>query len=374
MTIRLYCLFALLLSVLSCGKGTLEEIPNERVLISLPAKDSIVIIDPVNQQEISRQKVGKLPHNIRRSKDGKKTYVAIVGSQSIAELDSSDGTLLRTFLTDPVPMKNNDGNSIEAHERENAENHQSCFDCHHSSQGGVKPVIVGTRPFGFTLLDNNQLAVANTLNATVNFIDLVTGEISRSLKVEPVGDAHEPTEIEVVNQRLYVTVRPTLPSQSPSVLNAYDLDSGALLAQVNVGSAVADLKVDAQLQRIYVSNFESNRVDSFNLELEPIENMTVENGPMGLTLGNNQLFVANYYNNSVSRIDLLTSSIISKPLQFNDHQYSNPTHLKLNGSGSLIYLISGATKGFLLVLEPENLSVISSMQIDELPFDITSLN
>ena len=366
-------LFAALL--VSCGQGNDGNFAAEdELFITLPAIDSLVVVNPAQKTEVSRLKLGKLPHNVRLSADGAKLYVVLVGSQAIAEIDVASKQLIRTFLTDPVPISDNAGVPIEAHISLQADLHSSCFDCHNGRADGAKPAIVGSRPFGIALTTDNKVLVANMFSATVNYIDLATGNIVKSLDILPAGDAQEPTEVAIMDGRLYVTVRPILPSLSPSVLRVYDLDSGALLSQNNVGSAVTALEIDASSSELYTTNFESNTLDRFGADGQLIDSFVVGDGPFGVDIDGETLLVANYYNNSISRIELSNKNIFTQALGTEDQQFSNPTHVSLSHDNQIIYLISGSTNGYLLTLDSTTLKIISNMQIDGLPFDIININ
>ena len=347
---------------------------DDKLFISLPATDSVLIVNPNKQVETARLKIGKLPHNIRKSADGTRLYIALTGSQAIAEIDVINDQVIRTFLTDPVPMQDADGNEIQAHIDQQANTFKSCYECHNGRVEGAKPAIVGSRPFGIALTSNNQLLVANTQTASVNYIDLETAHIIKSLQILPSGDAREPTELAIMGDRLFVTVRPVLPSSSPAELRAYDIESGALLAQTNVGSAVTALHTDLKNNVIYTTNFESNTLEKFGADLQILKQYIVGNGPFGLNQNRAHLLVANYYNNSVSKIELTNNNIYTQSLQFETQHFANPTHITRSFDEEKLYVISGGTNGYLLTLEATTLSVTNSMKIDGLPFDVINTN
>ncbi len=345
------------------------------LFVTLPAMDSIVHINPENNEVDKHEKIGKLPHNIRMNKSRDKLYVTLVGSQAVAEINASSGQLIRTFLTAPVPMQDTTGNQITAHEIQQAQTHTSCFDCHNGLADSAKPVIVGTRPFGLALY-KDQLIVTNTLSATLSFIRLADGKIIRSLDISPYGEAHEPTELYIDEDKeyLYLTIRPTLPSFAPSVIRLYDITSGAVLAETEVGSAVASITRDSSTDSIYVSNFNSNTIDQLDENLLSTDQFVVGNGPFGMLLTDDKLYVANYYNNDVSSIDRLTRQVTSKPLKFNEQVFANPTHLSVDKQRNSIFLVTGATKGNLLTLDSNTLQIKNSLPIDGLAFDIININ
>ena len=372
---RLAILSLLAASSISCQQGiTGNSATKDELFITLPATDSLVIVDPAQKKQTSRLKLGKLPHNIRLSANGKKLYVVLVGSQAIAEIDIASRELIRTFLTESVPIVDDVGLSIEPHVSQQADSHNSCFNCHNGRADGAKPAIVGSRPFGIALTEDNQLLVANTLTATVNYIDLDSGTIVKSLDIVATGDAQEPTELAIIGDRLYVTVRPVLPSLSPSVLRVYGLRSGVLLSESPVGSAVTALEIDASNALLYTTNFESNTLDKFGPDGELIESFIVGDGPFGINQQGDSLLVANFYDNSISRINLLEKNVVTQKLQTAEQQFANPTHMNLSLDARRIYLISGGTNGFLLTLDSKTLEIVSDMQIGGLPFDIVNIN
>lgn len=375
-------LITLILALLQCacniegGAGSLNK-TGDTLIVSLPAQDSVIAVNPIQQNELKRIKVGKLPHNIRKLPNEDRLYVTIVGSQSVAEITSDTFDLKRTFLTESIPLTNKSGLAIESHNSEEAKQSRSCFDCHNGSVDSAKPVIVGSRPFGlafWTQADKTLLLVANSLTANISFIDLESGDIVRRMLVDPAGDAHEPTEIAILDNVLYLSVRPTLPSLVSSKLRAYDLTSDTLLYETDVGPAVSDIKIDTTERVIYVSNFDSNTVEKFDESLQLLETFIVGNGPFGISLKQNKMFVANYYNNSISQLDTVTHDVSSNPLALNDDTYANPTHIAQSFDDQRLYLISGGTKGFILTLQQEDFKINSAMEIDGLAFDIININ
>lgn len=372
--LRVFYFFIVIGFVTACGKGESVNPSQEQdtLFISLPAKDSLIVINPEQGLEVARLKLGKLPHNIRQSSDGRKIYVALVGSQAIAEIDVDTKTLIRTLLTAAVPMVDENGLVIDGHISQNAEAHATCFDCHNGKAEAARPAIVGTRPFGIALTNDNQIAVANSLDATVNFIDLESGVIARTLEVDASGDAHEPTELAIMGDKLYVTVRPTLPSYSASELRVYDLKTYELLHKAEVGPAVSDLQVDSVNNVLYVSNFESNTVEKFSSDLQLLKSLTVGNGPFGVDIDGENIRVANYYNNSISNY-LDAEHNFTRDLIMDGQSFSNPTHMTRSSDEERIFLISGGTKGFLLTLNKNNMAITNSKEIDELPFDILNI-
>ena len=368
------CLFYVLTSCGSGENGNQNTQITDKLFISLPIKDSLTVIDPSQEKELARIKVGKLPHNLRLTEDRKTLYVTLVGSQAIAEVDVESQTLRRTFLTAPLPLKDSNGQEISDHQTQSAIDSHTCFDCHNGGQDSAKPVIIGTRPFGLALTNGNQIIVANSRSASISYIDIESGKIVKSFDVDAYGDAHEPTEVALMDDVLFVTVRPVLPSSAPSVLRAYDLNSFSLLAEAEVGSAVSDLKIDKLNRHIFISNFESNTVEEFDENLQLIKTSIVGNGPFGIRLQPNSQTIANYYNNSISRISQNAEKIETSSLELDGKSFSNPTHITYSTDNRNLFVISGGTNGYLLTVNKENLKVNTAREIDGLAFDIINTN
>ena len=102
------------------------------------------MVDGSSGTVAARIEVGLLPHNLVLSSDRKSLFVAVVGSQSIAEIDVDTARLRRTMLTAPVPDRRADGTLIQEHLDRGAFSHTTCHDCHRV--GGAQPKYAGDRP------------------------------------------------------------------------------------------------------------------------------------------------------------------------------------------------------------------------------------
>lgn len=262
-------LVAILAACSGDGSQGGEQSAGEAIFVSLPAADAVGKFDAETGEVLRQATVGMLPHNLLLSKDGSKLYAALVGSQAIAELDVASGDLLRTFLTEPVPERDEDDTVIQAHIDQDAFSKTSCFACHDGS-GTAQPAVVGTRPIGLVLsAEGETLYVANIRSANLSVIDLSTGKLDRLLHLEPNGVAHEPTALALLGDQLFVSLLPTLPTlepHPPAVVRRLDLDTFTPLSDTSTGRNAAILLADDSRGRVYVSNVETDTLSLFDAD------------------------------------------------------------------------------------------------------------
>jgi len=356
----------------SCNTGHTPT----RVFVSFPASQAIEKIDIPEQKVLRRTTVGMLPHNMLLNPETGRLYVVVVGSQAIAEIDSDTGDLLRTFPTEATPLARDDGSTIQDHIDQNAASHTTCFDCHHGGEGGVAPAVVGARPFGIAAsADGNTLYVSNGRSASLAVIDIASGNLTQTVHLAPVGTAHEPTALLRVGNFLYVTLRPTLPSLDNAVVRQINLEDWTVVGETVTGANAGVLAANATADEILVSNSESNTVTRLTPAAEYVGRHVVGEGPLGLlsTPDGAQLVIANYYNNSLSVVELNSQETSNYKLEYDGKAYSNPTQLALDDNGSSIYVVSGGTNGYLLTFDLIARHFTHVMPIGGLPFGITTI-
>ena len=343
--------------------------------ISQPATQSVIRINASDGKVLKETLVGMLPHNFQLSLDGSKLYVVLAGSQAVAELDTATGVLLRTLLTEPVPKVRANNSVIQGHIDHDAFSHTTCYDCHRGGAGAATPAIVGSRPFGIALSkDGKTLYVSNGLSANLSVIDIATGALKSLVPLPPSGVAREPTDITLLDDQLFVTLRPPLPSYSPGVVRRLDVASLAILSDTPTGSNAGVILADANKHQVYVSNSETNTVSRFDAKGAPLGRITVGTGPFGLRLVAGQnLMVANYYDNSISLLNLNDSQTQTIPLSVNGKPYVNPTHVALDAGRRTAYIVSSGTVGHLLTFDLVSRQFISATKIGGLPFDVMTV-
>lgn len=345
------------------------------LFVSQPATQSVLRINASEGKILKEIMVGMLPHNFRFSQDGSKLYVVLTGSQAVAELDVTSGTVLRTFLTEPVPKLRADKSVIKGHIDQNAFSHNTCYDCHRAGKGAAEPAIVGSRPFGMVLSqDGKTMFVCNGQSGNLSVIDLASGKLKKLLPLPPSGTAREPTDIALLDGQLFITMRPQLPSSDKGAVRRLDAATLEVMGETPTGANAGVILADTSSHLSYVSNFETNTISRLDAKGVLQDRITVGTGPFGLNLltGKNRMIVANYYDNSISVINLDDKKTQTIPLKFNGKQYVNPTHIALDASQRTAYIVSSGTSGNLLALDLESRQLVSTSKLGSLPFAVVT--
>ncbi len=364
-------LFSLALAACTGGGSATTEL-----YISQPATQSVIRINAADGKVLKETLVGMLPHNLQLSRDGRRLYVVLVGSQAVAEVDTAAGVVLRTFLTEPVPRVRADHSVIQGHIDRDAFSHTTCYDCHRGGAGGVAPAVVGSRPFGIAFSkDGKTLYVCNGRSGNLAVIDAATGALKSLVPLPPSGAAREPTDIALLDDKLFITLRPPLPSASPGVVRWLDAVSLAVLSETPTGANAGVILADVNRRQIYVSNSETNTISRFDAKGAPLGRVTVGDGPFGLRVlpDRNRMIVANYYANSISLIDLRDSQTQTIPLAVDGKPYVNPTHVALDAGRRTAYVVSSGTVGHLLTFDLESRRFTSATKIGGLPFAVVTV-
>jgi DNA-binding beta-propeller fold protein YncE len=343
------------------------------VVVSQAGSTTLAVIDPNAGRVVQRIQVGELPHRLLRNRAGDRLYAVLVGSQAIAEIDARTFQLRRTLLTAPVPEARSDGTVIEAHQTEHAFDHTTCFDCHHA--GGAKPPIVGERPVGIALSeDETRLYVSHIRGARLSVIDLATGSLLRSVLLPPTAAAVEAADLARLADSLVVTLRPTQPSIEPGAVRFLDEATLELRAEFASGSDPASLMAVPGRDSVLVSNFDSDTVSELGLTREPRQ-LSVTPGPLGSLLLPDaaRVLTLDYYSNAASLVSLETGEVTQLALHDAAQDYVNPTHATLDPTGELAYVVSSGTDGHLLVLDLNTRALRAAIPIDGLSFDTVAI-
>lgn len=346
------------------------------LFVSQPATQSVLRINASDGKILKDTLVGILPHNFQFSLDGSKLYVVLVGSQAVAELDTKSGELLRTFLTEPVPKVRADKSVIKAHITKSAFSHTTCYDCHHGGTGAAAPAIVGSRPFGIALSkDGKTLYVSNGQSGNLSVIDIATGALQKLVLLPANGAAREPTDIALLDDQLFITMRPLLPSSEKGVVRRLDAATLGMLSDTQTGSNAGVILADAKTHQIYVSNSETNTVSRFDAHGELLGPITVGTGPFGLRLLSNQnkMLVANYYDGSITLVNLIDNKAETISLSVNGKPYVNPTHIALDAGQRTAYIISSGTSGNLLTFDMASRQFTNATKLGSLPFAVVTV-
>lgn len=346
----------------------------DRVFVSQAGSSTLQVVDASSAKPVARIEVGMLPHNIVASPDRRTLYVALVGSQAIAEIDVATLSLRRTLLTAPVPETRDDGSVIQEHIDEDAFGATTCFDCHHP--GGAEPKYAGDRPFGLLLSpDGRRLYVTHLRASRLTVLDLDAGELESTVSLAPSGTATEVVAIDRVNEgEVWVALRAPQPSTEPGALRRLDAATLESLGEVPTGADPGALLALPERGSILVSNFESNSVTMHEADdAGPTAPVIFEAapGPLGLlALDAKSVLALDYYSNAVSFLALDDGSADTVPLEHDGEPYANPTNAALASDGRSEWLVSSGTDGHLLQMDLASRVIVRDVSIDGLSFGV----
>ena len=260
------------------------------------------------------------PTGVATSPDGKYTYVANQGSNTVSVLDN-----------DPTSATYN---TI------------------------VKTITVGSSPTGVAVSPDGRMYVANTGSGTVSVIDTNTGQLIDTNTGTPttfdsITVGTSPSALLLDGNRLYVA---NTGSNSVSVIDTttYKLiDTNPSLSgtqSISVGSSPSALALGPG-GRLYVANTGSNTVSVIdtttsnytlidaNPKLKGTQSISVGTSPSALALGaDGRLYVANRGSSSVSVIDTNAGSVNYNKVIKTITVGANPNSVAVSPDGSLAYV------------------------------------
>jgi DNA-binding beta-propeller fold protein YncE len=351
-----------------CAPSPTAAVARDKVFVSQAGSSTIAVVDAASGAVQAHIEVGMLPHNLILSPDQATLYVALVGSQAIAEIDVADARLRRTFLTAPVPSQREDGTTIQEHIDQNAFSHASCYDCHRP--GLAQPKYAGDRPFGLLLSpDARRLYVAHLRSSRLSVLDLESGAIEKTMLLAPSG-ATEAVAIARLNDEIWVALRPPQPSTHPGVLRRLDANTLEPLADVPTGSDPGALLTLPDRNQVLVSNFETDTVTELDAAGTAVS-LQAAPGPLGLLSSQRgRVLALDYYSNALTFLDLDAQSSETLALERDGVPYANPTNAALSSDGGHAWLVSSGTDGHLLELELATRHIVRDVSIDGLSFGV----
>jgi DNA-binding beta-propeller fold protein YncE len=363
---------ALWLALAACSGGASRA---DRLFVTQAGSKNVAVLDGSSGAVLAHTEVGLLPHNLVLSPDGQRLYVAVVGSQAIAELDTATFALRRTLLTEPVPALRDDGTIIQGHRDRDAFSHATCFDCHTGEADAPAPKYPGTRPFGLSLSpDGTRLLVSHLRSASLVEVDLAAWSVARTVHLDPSGAATEPVALARLGGEVLVALRPPQPSTAAGAVRRLEAATLAPLGEVPAGADPTELLALPARKTLLRSDFETNTVTEEDAS-GVLRAFTAAPGPLGLLplSDGRQVLALDYYSNAASLLDLDTGTAGTVKLEKDGVGFDNPTHAALSGDGRTAWIVSGATVGRLLAFDLAARRVVRAFSIDGLSFGVAVL-
>jgi len=358
-----------LASALACAPSAAVAPSADRVFVSQAGSSTIALVNAESGTLESRIEVGMLPHNLVLSPDKGTLYAVLVGSQAVAEIDVASARLRRTMLTRPVPDRREDGTVILPHIDQGAFSHSTCYDCHRPD--GAKPKYAGDRPFGLLLSpDTRRLYVSHLRSPELSVLNLETGEVERTVVLEPAGEAIEAVALARVGDQVWVALRPHQPSTLPGALRRLDASTLEPLGDTPTGADPGALLALPERGRVLVSNFETDTVTEHD-DAGTAVRFAAAPGPLGLlALSADRALALDYYSNAVSFLDLAAGTSATLPLEHAGAIYVNPTNAALASDNQSAWIVSSGTEGHLLKLDLASRRIVREVSIDGLSFGV----
>jgi YVTN family beta-propeller protein len=192
----------------------------------------------------------------------------------------------------------------------------------------ITEIKVGNFPSGLSVdPEINKIYVTNSRSDTVSVIDGSTNSIAATIMVgdKPNTVAIDTTE-EGVDSLVFVA------NSDSDMVSVIDASENIVVANLTVGNAPSFLTVNPIINRLYVTNQESNTVsviDYFISDGGIFENTTMAEDirvgryPTSISLNpvTNKLFVTNYDSDTVSVIDGSTNIVVDE-IKVGSHPYS----------------------------------------------------
>jgi DNA-binding beta-propeller fold protein YncE len=355
----------IVVAAVACGRPDPRP---DRIFVSQAGSSTVAVIE-ASSGATQRIEVGMLPHGFALSSDGATLYVALVGSQAVAEIDTATARVRRTMLTAPVPDKREDGSLIQAHVEQAAFSHTTCYDCHRPDR--AQPKFAGDRPFGLLLSrDGSRLFVSHLRSSVVAVLDLASGRIERSVQLAPAGAATEAVALARLGDEIWVALRARQPSMVPGALRRLDAVTLESRGDVATGSDAGALLALGERESVLVSNFESNTVTEHAGSGSAVVH-TTSPGPLGLVdLRRGKALAIDYYSNAVSFLDLKAGTSETLALRHGGIPYANPTNGALASDGRSAWIVASGTDGHLLQLDLASRSIVRDLPIDGLSFGV----
>jgi DNA-binding beta-propeller fold protein YncE len=343
--------------------------PADRIFVSQAASGNVAVIDGSSGALEATIEVGMLPHNLVVSPDRRTVYVALVGSQAVAEIDVATASLRRTLLTAPVPSVRADGSVIVEHAEKDAFSHTTCYDCHRP--GGAQPKYAGGRPFGLLLSpDGRHLYVSHSLSSDLAVLDLDVGRIERTVHLAPAGAATEAVALASLGDEIWVALRARQPSSVAGALRRLDAATLEPLGDVPTGADPGFFLAVPERASVLVTNFESDSVTEHRPGGASIRHVAAP-GPLGVTaLPSGGALALDYYSNSVSFLELATGTSSTVRLEHDGGAYVNPTQAAISSDGRSAWIVSSGTDGHLVELDLASRKVVRGLPIDGLSFGV----
>jgi YVTN family beta-propeller protein len=310
----------------------LDYLPEVQLMIdSLKIQGThIAGLGEINRLGLLGQRIGSDPYYITMNTITKKIYMANYRYDTVSVIDSSNDRVVATVKVGDCP------DAIDINEV------------------------------------TNRIYVANDCSNTVSVIDGATNEVVGP----PIGVGTNPEDVAVDQKEGGFNSLIFIANYGSNTVSVIDGATNKVVGTIGVGDKPGALAVNQIINRLYVVNSDSDRVDVIDYfsmkkggSFKPsvIANITVGSFPDAVYLNSdvNMLYVSNRHSNTISVINGTTNKVVGPPIGVGSAPYyldGNPTTNKIyvaNYGSNTVSVIDGTTN-----------KVVANITVGYLPYDL----
>ena len=298
------------LAITGCSSAADQSAEDSRgigsVWVANAAGDSLTVIDATTDEVITTLTGLEGPHNVQVGDDGETVYAVSGGFRMVVAIDAASYSVKATALTGPAPAHVIEMNG-KIYVTNSGDGTVSVY-----RAGDLRPagkITVGGMPHGLRpSADGSIIVVANTMAGELDIIDPATDTVLESV---PVGA--NPAQVAVTADGRYAYAGIT----GPPAVAKIDLNDRTVVATAPVPSDPIQLYLTPDGGTVVSANQGTREAPGNTASMIDTATMTVGDnaitgaGPHGVVIdtAGTRSWVTNTYEDSVSVIDLSTSSV-----------------------------------------------------------------
>jgi len=296
----------LLLAAIAVGLPALANFgPDERVIVLNSGDGTVSIVDPIAMKEVKRIPVGKEPHHLMATPDGKELIVANAASNDLVFLDPKTGEIIRRVerISDPYQI----GYSPDHKWFVAASNRLDRIDIYSHDLKLVKRIEMPKVPSHIAFDAASTIAFVSLQDSNeLVAIDLATQAVKWKITV-----GKQPAGLWMTPDHKHLLVGMT----GDKHVEAIDWRAAKVVKSIPTGEGAHNFLALGDGRHVLVSNRVSNTVTVIDQQtLEVKESFKVPGGPdcMELTKDGKQLWVTSRWIRQITVVDMATKKVVGR--------------------------------------------------------------
>jgi len=279
--------------------------PGERVIVLNSGDGTVSIVDPIAMKEVNRIPVGKEPHHLMATPDGKELIVANAASNDLVYLDPKTGEIIRRVerISDPYQI----GFSPDKKWFVAASNRLDRIDIYSNPLKLVKRIEMPKVPSHIAFDAGSTLAFVTLQESNeLVAIDLATQAVKWKITV-----GKQPAGIWMTPDDKHLLVGNT----GDKFVEVIDWRTAKVVKKLETGEGAHNFLAMGDGRHVLVSNRVSNTVTVIDQQaLDVKESFKVPGGPdcMELTRDGKQLWVTSRWIRQVTVVDMGTKKVVGR--------------------------------------------------------------